>query len=86
MTRLTMNETLRPGAFLVGGDWAIAHGDADGLAHVASALGQRLHGRVADELRELSELCQQHYDEASARWLRVRTHVCEALEHDEPRA
>lgn len=86
MTRLTMNDTLRPGAFLVGGDWAIAHGDADGLAHVASALGRRMRGPVADELRELSELCERHYDEAAERWLRVRSHVCEALARAAPRA
>lgn len=86
MARLTTNKPLRPGAFLVGGDWAIAHGDADGLAHVAAALGRCLHGPVVDELRELSELCQDHYDEAFARWLRVRSHVCEALEHERAQA
>jgi len=82
MTRHTATEPLQPGAFLVGGDWAIAHGDADGLAHVASALGNRLHGDVADELRELARLCQRHYDEAAARWMRVRSHVCEVLEDE----
>ena len=37
-------KTCSLGALLVGGDWAIAHGDADGLAHVAAALGARLRG------------------------------------------
>ena len=57
-----------PGALLVCADWAIAHGDADGLAHAVRELGERVGGRVGERLRALSRLCIADYDEAAARW------------------
>ena len=57
-----------PGELLVGADWAIAHGDADGLAHVVCELGARVGGGVGEQLRALSRMCIADYDAASACW------------------
>jgi len=57
-----------PGALLVCADWAIAHGDADGLAHAVRELGECVGGRVGERLRALSQLCLANYDEATSRW------------------
>jgi hypothetical protein len=57
------------GELLAGGDWAIAHGDADGLAHVAAALARITHEEVARDLRDLCKLCA---DDAAARWPALR--------------
>lgn len=57
-----------PAALLVCADWAIAHGDADGLAHAVRALGDCMGGRVGERLRALSRLCISDYDEATSRW------------------
>ncbi len=61
-----------PGELLVGADWAIAHGDADGLAHAVRELGDRVGGRVGERLRALSRLCLADYDQAAARWPALR--------------
>ena len=60
------------GELLQGGDWAVAHGDADGLAHVARSLIRETNGEVARDLRELSELCANAYPDAAARWAKLR--------------
>ena len=52
----------------MGADWAIAHGDADGLAHAIRALSDCVGGRVGERLRALSRLCMADYGEATARW------------------
>lgn len=57
-----------PSALLVCADWAIAHGDADGLAHAIRELGDQVGGRVGERLRALSRLCIADYDQAAARW------------------
>lgn len=57
-----------PGALLICADWAIAHGDADGLAHAVRELGERVGGGVGERLRALSRLCMADYGEAAARW------------------
>jgi hypothetical protein len=57
-----------PGALLVCAEWAIAHGDADGLAHAVRELGDCVGGRVGERLRALSRLCIADYDEAAQRW------------------
>lgn len=61
-------KTCSLGALIVGGDWAIAHGDADGLAHVAAALRVRFGGLLSVELEELQGLCTTSYQRAAARW------------------
>jgi hypothetical protein len=61
-----------PGALMIGADWAIAHGDADGLAHAVRELGDRLNGRIGERLRALSRLCISDYGEAAARWPDLR--------------
>lgn len=76
MTRGTQTS---PGSLLVGGDWAIAHGDADGLRHVARELGNCLGGDVGGELRRISQLCHEDYPRAAARWADVRRHASEAV-------
>lgn len=57
-----------PGALLVCADWAIAHGDADGLAHAVRELGDHIGGRTGERLRALSRLCIADYDAAASRW------------------
>jgi len=57
-----------PSALLVCAEWAIAHGDADGLAHAARELGECVGGGVGERLRALSRLCMADYDEAAQRW------------------
>ena len=64
-----------PGALLVCADWAIAHGDADGLAHAIRELGNRVGGGVGERLRALSRLCTADYDEATARWPALKDDV-----------
>lgn len=64
-----------PGALLVCADWAIAHGDADGLAHAVRELGVRVGGGVGERLRALSHLCAADYDEATARWPALKADV-----------
>jgi hypothetical protein len=64
-----------PGALLVCAEWAIAHGDADGLAHAARELGDRVGGRVGERLRALSRLCLADYDEAAQRWPALKDDV-----------
>jgi hypothetical protein len=68
-----------PGELLVGADWAIAHGDADGLAHAVRELGERVGGRVGERLRALSRLCMADYDEATARWPALKDDLRAAL-------
>lgn len=57
-----------PGALLVCADWAIAHGDANGLAHAVRELGEQVGGRTGERLRALSRLCMSDYDAAASRW------------------
>ena len=64
-----------PGALLVGGDWAIAHGDAGGLAYVAVELGMHYRGGLARELIELSRLCSSNFPQAARRWPTLRARV-----------
>jgi hypothetical protein len=64
-----------PGALLVGGDWAIAHGDAGGLAYVAIELGMHCRGGLARELIELSRLCSRNFSQAANRWPTLRARL-----------
>jgi hypothetical protein len=68
-----------PGALLVCADWAIAHGDADGLAHAVRELGEHIGGRVGERLRALSRLCIADYGEAAARWPALKDDIRAAL-------
>ena len=63
------------GELLTGGDWAIAHGDADGFAHVVASLADANRGALAHDLRELHTLCLQSYPDAVARWISLRPSV-----------
>ena len=74
---------LSAGALLLGAEWAIAHGDADGFAHIAAELSRRVVGSLERELRELVRLCQLDYGVAARRWpgLRNRVQCTLALEH-----
>ena len=60
------------GQLLQGGDWAVAHGDAGGLAFVAQELVAETHGELARDLRELCKLCVKSYPDAAARWASLR--------------
>ena len=64
-----------PGALLIGGDWAIAHGDAGGLAYVAVELGMHCRGGLARELIELSRLCASNFPQAAHRWPTLRARL-----------
>jgi len=64
-----------PGALLIGGDWAIAHGDAGGLAYVAVELGMHCRGGLARELIELSRLCSANFQLAANRWPKLRARL-----------
>jgi hypothetical protein len=64
-----------PGELLVCADWAIAHGDADGLAHAIRELGDCMSGRFTERLRALSRLCIADYNEASSRWPAVKDDI-----------
>jgi hypothetical protein len=64
-----------PGALLVGAEWAIAHGDIDGLAHAVRELGDHVGGRVGERLRALSHLCAADYEQALARWPALKDDV-----------
>lgn len=64
-----------PGTLLIGGDWAIAHGDAGGLAHVAVELGMHCRGGLARELVELSRLCSSNFPQAAHRWPTLRARL-----------
>ena len=61
------------GELVVGADWAIAHGDAGGLAHAMRELGDRMGGGVGERLRALARLCLADYGEAAARWPALRS-------------
>jgi hypothetical protein len=61
------------GELLQGGDWAVAHGDANGLAHVARSLASETKGQLATDLRVLCELCVHSYPDAAARWAALRS-------------
>jgi hypothetical protein len=64
-----------PGQLVLGADWAIAHGDADGLAHAVRELGECVGGGVGERLRALSHLCVADYEAASARWPALKDDV-----------
>ena len=64
-----------PGALLIGGDWAIAHGDSGGLAYVAVELGMHYRGGLARELIELSRLCSANFQQAAYRWPTLRARL-----------
>lgn len=57
-----------PGALLICAEWAIAHGDAGGLAHAARELGEHMGGPTGERLRALSRLCMADYEAAASRW------------------
>jgi hypothetical protein len=61
------------GELLQGGDWAVAHGDADALAHVARSLVSKTKGELASNLRALCQLCVDSYPDAAARWAALRS-------------
>jgi glycosyltransferase A (GT-A) superfamily protein (DUF2064 family) len=62
---------VRSGELLFGGDWAIAHGDAEALAHVAKQLAEQVpHEDV--ELRRIAALCATSFSDAVASWARMR--------------
>lgn len=60
-----------------GASWALAHGDAGGLAQVVEELAQRFTGELRDELLALSQQCHSDYDLAAERWpaLCARAHA-----------
>lgn len=70
-------------ALLVGGDWACAHGDPEGLMQVAERLSTFCSERLRAELAEVERLAATDMLAASARWLetsaRVRAELLTAM-------
>ncbi|HEU0035804.1 MAG TPA: hypothetical protein VFQ53_34565 [Kofleriaceae bacterium] len=75
------NAAAKPGALLVGADWAIAHGDADGLAHVAEQLESSVDRALARELEDWKQLCARDFDVAAEQWPRLRERIASRLVH-----
>jgi hypothetical protein len=65
------------GALMTGADWAIAHGDIDGLAHVMRELSVRIAGPLGAEMIEIDTLCSRDPERACARWCRIRKRLVE---------
>ena len=63
------------GALRVGGDWACAHGDLDGLRHVAQQLAARFEVDLRTELEDLVTACSSDPDRAVALWDAVKTQL-----------
>lgn len=57
---------------LFGGDWACAHGDAAGLAHVAHLLEPHVTEARRRELHALAALCRVDQARACEQWLPLR--------------
>jgi hypothetical protein len=55
-----------------GGDWACAHGDLSGLAHVADELAGRVRDPLHEQLVEFARTCRSNPDRATARWLAMK--------------
>lgn len=72
-----------PDTLMICAEWAIAHGDASGLAHVARELGERVGGSIGERLRALSHLCIADYDAATSRWPVLKADLQADL-HGEP--
>jgi hypothetical protein len=60
------------GQLLVGGDWASAHGDSDGLAHVAAQLAERVSEPLKHELIEIAWSCHQDAEQGARQWAQFR--------------
>jgi hypothetical protein len=66
------------GQLCVGGDWACAHGDLAGLAHVAEELAARAHEPLHCQLVEVVRACRYDPDRAPALWFGLRPTIpCE---------
>jgi hypothetical protein len=63
---------LRINELCFGGDWACAHGDISGLAHIVERLAERVREPLHYELVELARTCRSDPDRATARWLAVK--------------
>jgi hypothetical protein len=72
----------RTEALFIGADWAIAHGDAGGLAQVASVLAQRCSGAMRRELQDLAHLCSVDYATAANRWPELSARARDSLARD----
>ena len=73
-------ETLRGtsrsiGELCFGGDWACAHGDLAGLAHIVQELAERTREPLHCELVDLVRTCRSDPDAAIARWFDVKERV-----------
>jgi len=60
------------GELSFGGDWACAHGDLEGLAHIVQQLALRLPEPLHDELVELVRTCYQNPDRATEKWFELK--------------
>lgn len=62
----------RIGELCLGGDWACAHGDLEGLAHIVQQLARHLPERLHDELEELVRTCYQNPERATEKWFELK--------------
>lgn len=63
---------------LLGADWACAHGDAGGLAHVLRQLAARSAGPLEDPLRDVRAAVGRESDPFAC-WAAVRSALFERL-------
>jgi hypothetical protein len=63
------------GVLLLGADWAIAHGEAGGLADVANRLSKCVNEAMCSDLRTVSSLCRHDFEHAVSRWLELRARI-----------
>ena len=69
---VALETSKRIGELCFGGDWACAHGDLEGLAHIVQELALHLPETLQDELEELVRTCYQNPDRATEKWFELK--------------
>ena len=60
---------------VVCGDWAIAHGDVEGLGQIAHELAANATGALRGDLLEVARLCHRNEDLAVRRWFEIHAQL-----------
>lgn len=75
---MTIKPELTVGVLCIGGDWACAHGDLEGLRDIAYSLAARAPEPLHCELMRLAEACLRDPDRATAGWVGIKKRVQES--------
>lgn len=67
------------GELCVGGDWACAHGDLEGLRDISRRIAIYAREPLHCELAALAEACLCDPDRATAGWVRIKGLVQQSL-------